>query len=222
MATPGDLVRTMAELLGIPVATVVQYDRQLAEAGLRSKRGRGTSAAAITAADAATLLIAIAAAPLSGPTLKDAVRSCQAYGSLPIRWEASRPKRFRNFGLPTLASLRREHCLHDALSVLIDGAARGEFFKIPVRGQRPITKADAFCGARFEGPHPWAEIVADATLGDSQKWDVARLVYATPNDPRRKLGREQREHSGDLFQIRGVSFRTIRGLGDLLHPPLSN
>ena len=39
MATPGQLVEAMAISLGIPVATVIQYDRQLAESGLRSERG---------------------------------------------------------------------------------------------------------------------------------------------------------------------------------------
>ena len=61
MATPGQLVQAMATALGISVATVTQYDRQLAENGLRSKGGRGVSAAAVTARDAANLLIAIAA-----------------------------------------------------------------------------------------------------------------------------------------------------------------
>jgi len=43
MATPGELVRTVAEALGIAEATVVQYDRNLVAAGLRTKGGRGRS-----------------------------------------------------------------------------------------------------------------------------------------------------------------------------------
>ena len=60
MATPGQLVQVMADILGIPKATVTQYDRVLAEKGLRSKGGRGTSAARVTSRDAANLLIALA------------------------------------------------------------------------------------------------------------------------------------------------------------------
>ena len=37
MATPGQLVEVMAHVLGISKATVIQYDRVLAEKGLRSR-----------------------------------------------------------------------------------------------------------------------------------------------------------------------------------------
>ena len=69
MATPGQLVKAMAATLGLSEATVGQYDRVLAENGLRSKGGRGLSAARVTAADAANLLIAIMASPISVPLL---------------------------------------------------------------------------------------------------------------------------------------------------------
>ena len=66
MATPGQMVQTMADVLGMPAATVSQYDRQLAEAGLRTTGGRGPSAAKVGATDAANLLIAILGSPVSG------------------------------------------------------------------------------------------------------------------------------------------------------------
>ena len=44
MATPGQLVECVATALDVPQATVVLYDRVLAENGLRSKGGRGKSA----------------------------------------------------------------------------------------------------------------------------------------------------------------------------------
>src|SRR5258705_11448956 len=69
MATPGQLVKCIAEALGIPEPTVVQYDRLLSENGMRSKGGRGTSAAKVTAVDAANLLIAIMESPVAGSPL---------------------------------------------------------------------------------------------------------------------------------------------------------
>ena len=66
MATPGQLVRTMATVLGVPEPTLTQYDRHLAEAGLRQIRGRGTSAAEVSAEDAANLLVAILGSPAVG------------------------------------------------------------------------------------------------------------------------------------------------------------
>ena len=84
MATPGQLVQAMADVLGISRATVTVYDRALAENGLRSKSGRGMSAARVTSLDAANLLIALAASPVFGFSAKDAVWNCQTYASLPL------------------------------------------------------------------------------------------------------------------------------------------
>ena len=47
MASPGELVQLMADILGTSKASVVQYDRTLSEHGLRSRGGRGTSAARV-------------------------------------------------------------------------------------------------------------------------------------------------------------------------------
>src|SRR5882724_1322388 len=115
MATPGELVKTMAEALGISEGTVFQFDRSLSEGGLRSKSGRGRSAARVTAEDAANLLIAIAAAPISGPAVKDAVQTCRIYGSLPAMSTRAMRKAFGDNGLPCLAKLPVKHSLHTAL-----------------------------------------------------------------------------------------------------------
>jgi hypothetical protein len=83
MATPGQLINTMAEILGVPVPTVAQYDRQLAEAELRTVSGRGRSAAKVNAVDAANLLITIMGSPISGPTIAAAQETCMQMGDLP-------------------------------------------------------------------------------------------------------------------------------------------
>jgi hypothetical protein len=210
MATPGQLVEAMAFSLGISVATVTQYDRQLAESGLRSKGGRGTSAAKVTARDAANLLIAVAASPVAGPTVKEAVRTCEAYGSLKALRRASwRTDRLPKFGLPTLASLPAGHSLREALSVLIDAAGKGEIFQIPDR-EGPLT-ADFCFGVTFQGPEPWAEILADGSVGQGKRSQTARLVYSSA-----RLRKRRPPRGGDLQQIRGISFATIRTLGSLI------
>lgn len=214
MATPGELVRAISAALGISEATVAQFDRQLAEDGLRSKSGRGRSAARVTARDAANLLVAIAASPLSGLPIKDAARTCEAYGSLPvldISWGAN----FKRMGLPSLAGLPPAHSLSDALSVVIEAASVGEMFKIAGDpGEEPM-EADYCLAVRFEGPRPWAEISADGTLGERRRTtQVARLVYThRPNAHERRW---KRRNEGDLYQSRWVSFATIRKLGSLL------
>jgi hypothetical protein len=213
MPTPGQLVEAMAASLGIPVATVIQYDRQLAESGLRTKGGRGLSAAAVTPRDAANLLIAIAASPLAGPTVKEAVRTCEAYGSLKELERVSLIERFPKFGLPTLASLPAGHSLREALSVLIDAAGKGETFQIPDR-EGPLT-ADFCFVVRFEGPQPWAEILADGSLGEGKPSQMARLVY-TSGRMAKGLRKRRPAGRGDLHQTRNISFATIRALGSLI------
>ena len=57
--TPGELVRIVAEALDEPEPTVIQHDRNLFAAGLRTRGGRGLSAAQTTLRDAANLTIAV-------------------------------------------------------------------------------------------------------------------------------------------------------------------
>ena len=54
MASPGELVRTLAEVLGVPEPTVTVHDRNLVTAGLRTKGGRGRRAASFTVTLAAS------------------------------------------------------------------------------------------------------------------------------------------------------------------------
>lgn len=63
MVSPGGLVKAVAAALGVPEATIIVHDRNLAAAGLRRKGGRGRSAAVMTPHDAAALLISVMASP---------------------------------------------------------------------------------------------------------------------------------------------------------------
>jgi hypothetical protein len=62
--SPGVFVERLAEILGLPSKSVVVIDRALLEAGLRSRGGRGRSAARVTTVDAAALLLAVMATPV--------------------------------------------------------------------------------------------------------------------------------------------------------------
>ena len=209
MATPGQLVATLAEVLGISAGTVALFDRELAASGLRAKHGRGRSAAKVSASDAANLFVAVAAAPLSGTSIRFAARTCTDYCSLPIRQQGSwNPSNFRKFGLPALSDLPDGHSLGEALRALIESVARGQAFHIPVRGEPPITDADDLFGIRFEGPQLWAEILADGSVGRGRTSQMARYVYS----PAEAISRL----TGDLRQSRSVTYATVRALGSLL------
>jgi hypothetical protein len=225
MATPGQLVKCVAEALSIPVPTVVQYDRLLAENGLRSKGGRGTSAAKVTAVDAANLLIAIMGSPIVGASIKPAIEVCKTYGRLPVKVGVEKaseyPKIFRSLGLTTLSKLPTSHTLRDGVAALIEGASVGESLIIDYEdggepGSSPET--DWFVGLRIDGPTPWADIIADASLGDgttegTTRYQVGRFVY---HNIKRTPGGTFKARREDIHQSRRITYKTIRRIGALL------
>jgi hypothetical protein len=215
MATPGQLVQVMTDTLGVSKATVTQYDRVLAEKGLRSRGGRGTSAAKITSCDAANLLIALAASPILGLSAKDAAANCEAYASLPVLGDVNATrKNFAKFGLPTLAGLPKWHSFGETLSDLIDAAARGEVFKLP--GGKPYSRNTLF-EVRFSGPSPRrAEILVDGTKDFGLSAKLTYLKIVTKTESQRKLLTKTSWKSPDLHRISTVSFRTIQSLGSLV------
>jgi hypothetical protein len=83
--TPGQLVRAVSIALDVPEETVVQHDRNLVVAGLRTRGGRGRSAPEVTPLDAARLL----AATLASVRAKDSVETVEALGR--AQFDPSRP-----------------------------------------------------------------------------------------------------------------------------------
>ena len=233
MATPGELVKALATVLGVPEATVVQYDRQLAEAGMRSKSGRGRSAAHVTPRDATNLLIAIAASPVSGPSVKEASNTCKAYASLTFRAEDSL-QRFSELGLPALDQLPPTHTLGEAISLLIARAAAGE--EIGNVADHQFEKRSL--SISFFGPQPAAEIYGYAlvelkiirstsTVGHESRSEHAFFRYSSaqaalsgiPGFRFERMLAQPSDHFGDLGQVRMVTSRTIQSLGKLLGKP---
>src|SRR5438045_1180003 len=88
MATPGQLVKELAEVVGAPVATVAAHDRNLRNAGLRTVRGRGLSAPRATARDAASLLTAVLAAGfVGGSQVAESALAVQRYSATRLMTE---------------------------------------------------------------------------------------------------------------------------------------
>jgi len=134
MATPKQLVQKVAELTGVPVNTVVQHDRNLADAGLRTVAGRGRAAARVTSLDAANLLIAVAASR----NVKDSALIVQTYGTLEAR------------GAFTFDEVSRGETLVDALVFFLELLPKDrDAFADPDKGRMEV---------RFYGLNPRAEI----------------------------------------------------------------
>ena len=207
MASPGELVQLMADILGTSKASVVQYDRTLSEHGLRSRGGRGTSAARVNSRDAANLLIGLAASSVFGLLAKDAARTCKIYGSLSEAPQRSSGK-FSSLGLPILDNLPEGHCFAEALSALIDAAGKGDVFTLP-KSERGPQATNSLFEVRFLGPEPAAEILASSSRGS-----LATRTYLS--NRKRTRARGTPIIFGDLRQISSVSFSIIRALGSLI------
>jgi hypothetical protein len=198
MATPGQLVEAMADALGISKATVFQYDRVLSEHGLRSKRGRGTSAAKVTPLDVANLLTAIGASSPLGLSAKDAVEICKKYSALRSVGPAGAKSEVSKIGLERLASLPDGHSFQQALAALIECAGQREFSALD----------DAAIYVQFVGPIPRAQIVVGV-------WPFGHYVDTRKYKRSSQSDRVER----GLVHTSSVSTPTIRALGALVSEP---
>lgn len=138
MATPGELVKVIAAATGEDEVSVTQFDRDLMAAGLRSKSGRGRSAAKVTPQDAARLFTAL----LGSHRIKDGVETVQRYmqtqehrAHWAQHWPADKqggmgPENvWEKYGIPQLTALPPDHNFVDALTVLITLASEGILIK---------------------------------------------------------------------------------------------
>ena len=137
MASPGELVKVVAAATGEEETTVAQHDRNLVIAGLRTKSGRGLSAAKVTPKDAAHLFTAI----LGSARIKDSADTVRRYVQTQehnAHWHQYYPDDLRGMGaanvweqcgIPELTSLPLNHSFVDALTALITLAAEGRLIR---------------------------------------------------------------------------------------------
>ena len=150
MASPGELVKAIALATGTPEHTVTTHDRNLVGAGLRTKGGRGTSAAKVTARDAAHILVAL----LGSEKVQDSVETVLRYSDTVEHhtWNSKRfPKDYKPLDGPVFGDLPENHCFLDALEKLI-GMAMSDSFD-DVIGREPL-----YCRVFVTWPHTHARI----------------------------------------------------------------
>lgn len=125
MATPGELVKKMSEVLTIPEPTMAMYDRALRDAGLLTKGGRGRSSAHRTPLDAARLLIA-ALVTTSPARAVDAVTD---YGVLEFQRSFSPPPNPEKLTLARLCGkgFETSHTFEEAMAAIIGGFGAAGF-----------------------------------------------------------------------------------------------
>jgi hypothetical protein len=220
MASPGQLVETIASALGVPRQTVIQHDRQLAAKGYRRKGGRGRSAIRVTTEDAASLLIAVAAAPVSGPVVKETVGTFEKYASLPA-WKLHHYEPGNWSGLKVLSELPKGHSFSEALATLIREYARGNFASVDFvwsnfPGAESGDPGDVQVTVTLEGPIPTAGIKIIGHRSEP-KLEVkdAELSYQPKISPARAKGGLTVSHRGDLVQMRAFTDYTLKAVAAL-------
>jgi hypothetical protein len=222
VASPGELVSKVSDLLGISEPTIVQHDRNLVVAGLRSKSGRGTSAARVTPRDAARLLVAV----LGSHHVKDSVQTVRRYSE--TRLHKTLSQGYAGTRVAALMNLQPGHSFVDALEALISAAAEGSL-------QRAIYEAlPEFEGKKIGFP-PIVEItvripqlIGDLSIRGTSMFGHGLYCLPEPHDQHqsshppaeevelfeRKI--EEYRIDTDLTQHRQVTAKTICGIGELL------
>jgi hypothetical protein len=189
LARSTELGECVAGVLGVRPTTTASHVRNLREADLLTKTGRGITGAQMTPRDAAHLLIA----STCSQDIKDSVETVQRYGKLPHVGNAVREETF-----PALAALGNRHSFADALAALLDPDAI-RF----LAGDPKSTVAVTF-------NYPMPEVVLEVSTHGS----VLERAYKTPWPGKAKA--VSRARSGDR-QIRYTfSEQTIFTVGNLL------
>jgi len=237
MATPGELIKTTASVLGLSEATATTYYRSLREAGLVTKGGRGPSAPNMTARDAAQLLIAAGGSRFEKDTAEKIVRDFDRVQSFEdahrlFTPDPANPKGqmilphgqilgdgawvLDDFSIPQLQALPARHSFGDALTATIEAAMANAFAAAcGADGSHSIT-------VYVHGPEPHAGIEIDLA-GDKfiYKEEVGyQLVDQIDKRPANYV--EVEEHirraygDGDLEIIRKFTHRTIYAIARLM------
>jgi hypothetical protein len=119
---PGQLVKAVAIALDVPEETVVQHDRNLAVAGLRTTGGRGRSAPSVTHRDAAHLIASI----LGSVKVKD---SASVVEQLDQAKALTKRKDYATLPFPRVVELPESHSFIDALTAIIEEADTPQMFE---------------------------------------------------------------------------------------------
>jgi len=212
MASPAQLVQRLSEATGVSLATIIDLDRRLVKASLRSKGGRGLHAAQITPLDGARLLTAI----LGTAQANLAANAVDRYARTQVDLDRSSEKIFAASGLADLASLPDRHSFIDGLESLIASAATGALAQMIEKSKKqfspPSIEIFAFTQATY----------GRIRLAALPSGVVVNVEYVPPLEsrgPRPKIkGRGiagANQIAGDLEQSRRVTERTILGVAEL-------
>lgn len=141
--TPNQLVKTVAACTGLSEQTVVQHDRNLVVAGLRTKSGRGRSAARVTHLDAARLTVAC----LGSLRVKDSVDTVLSHEATAMNLGRSEFAQKR--AIPGIPQPPRNHNFVEMVAAIIQGADSDEM------ASNFAKASELFSPIRVTVSYPW-------------------------------------------------------------------
>lgn len=213
MATPAELVKAISDATGVPLATLVDIDRKLVKGKLRTKTGRGFSAARMTPLDAARLLTAL----LGSAQANASVDAVERYTRTQPDKSGSSEKLFASAELDELVALPSRHSFVDALAALLASAAGGSLARF--MGANPARSLHIEVCAVTQ------ETCARIQIADLPQSTNVSVEYRAMHEPK-KAGRVRspkrrsrispQANAGDLEESRRITERTILPIAKLL------
>jgi hypothetical protein len=228
MAKLTDLVSCVADITGVPEATVREISRRLREAGLIStgKVGR-YGGADMTPTDAASLLTGMLVASTSSVAINDLGSVTKSHLNFKSYFPRRRPplplgKWSRELSLPLLCCLQKGHRFNDALSALITSAANGDIERATKKWRGADALAEFRLAVRF-GANPFqAEIefqspaFTEMSLLYLRPAEVRVRNIFVPAAPRKWSDLFSRQHGYDFDVSATIHEETVAAVGRLL------
>jgi hypothetical protein len=236
MATPKQLVKVVAESLGVSEATVTVHDRNLLLGGLRSAGKRGRGVAHVTAEDAANLLMAVA----GSRNVKDSVKTVNEHGRLfgPFGWDWEKDEviisrqKYELLPLPEL-DITNWHSFRRAIVVLLESAASGSLERVAsetVGEQVDLLSSDQKlhivvtlkAPLRFNVINIWhkdkreTHVYAGRRVARVEVLDSKEGFNLAPSHELRRAEPIPESPKTDLFYETSFTHRTIMKIGELL------
>jgi len=204
---------------GLPLATVVDIDRRLVTAKLRTKFGRGLHAARMTPLDAARLLTAV----LGSAHATAAVDTVERYALTSPDTKRSSDSWFAAAELEDLAALPDRHSFVEGLEALIGSAVSGSLARIATSSKRramPTIEVFAFTRAT-RGRIRIAALPDGRTA--SVEYALAPFGSKAQQVKKIRAGRKALadEAAGDLERSSRITERTIFQIAQLLRGALT-
>lgn len=217
MTTPGEMVKCAAAALGLPEMTLTQIDRELVTNGLRSKGGRGRSAAKMTTGDVCNLLIGATC----GGLVKDVAKNVGLYSSL--RCNEVKRWALEAFPLPSVLALPEDHTFGQALQAFMDSTVSGELLE----AENAIAPTSYGDGAvkirhgialefRIVGPLPQAMISVLLPGQGREERSYSTLPRALGDLTAWSKDMERKGY-GDLARMNWFTARTLREMAKFLN-----